>query len=115
MGPVMPRLSARSGGTTPMPTVRCFQMRLSVSRVSYSSTQAGKRFVKSSMKSSSEPLRFWFMASRALAFLILLTLYCGMESGRSRYTPPGRKYAACMRAPETASYMSNRSSRSRKV
>ncbi len=29
---------ARSGVTTPMPTVRCFQMRLSVSSVSYSST-----------------------------------------------------------------------------
>jgi hypothetical protein len=48
---------ARSGDTTPMFTVRCFQMRLSVSSVSYSSTQAGKRLVKSSMKSSSEPER----------------------------------------------------------
>ena len=38
MAPVKPMLSARSGVTTPMPTVRCFQMRLSVSSVSYSST-----------------------------------------------------------------------------
>ena len=52
--------------------------------------------------------------AKALAFLTLLTLCWGMLSGRSRYTPPGRKYAACIRAPETASYMSNRSSRSRK-
>ena len=34
IGPVKPRFSARSGETTPMPTVRCFQMRLSVSSVS---------------------------------------------------------------------------------
>ena len=32
------RAIARSGDTTPIPTVRCFQMRLSVSSVSYSST-----------------------------------------------------------------------------
>jgi hypothetical protein len=32
------RLGAIRIDTTPMPTVRCFQMRLSVSRVSYSST-----------------------------------------------------------------------------
>ena len=40
-----------------MPTVRCFQMRLSVSRVSYSSTRFGNSLVKSSRKSSSEPSR----------------------------------------------------------
>jgi hypothetical protein len=34
IGPVNPRFKARSGVTTPMPTVRCFQIRLSVSRVS---------------------------------------------------------------------------------
>ena len=34
MGPVKPSACARSGVTTPMPTVRCFQMRLSVSSVS---------------------------------------------------------------------------------
>ncbi|MNZ99887.1 hypothetical protein D3C78_1192300 [compost metagenome] len=84
MGPVMPRFSARSGVTTPMPTVRCFQMRLSVSRVSYSSTHLGKRWVKSSMKSSSEPWRLRFRPSMALAFLTLLTLYWAMLSGRSR-------------------------------
>ena len=43
MGPEKPSCMARSGVTTPMFTVRCFQMRLSVSSVSYSSTQAGKR------------------------------------------------------------------------
>ena len=32
--PVKPSAAARSGVTTPMPTVRCFQMRLSVSSVS---------------------------------------------------------------------------------
>ena len=42
IGPVMPQASAFSGGITPTPTVRCFQMRLSVSRVSYSSTRLGK-------------------------------------------------------------------------
>ena len=46
---------ARSGVTTPTPTKRCFQIRLSVSRVSYSSTYFGKRWVKSSRKSSNEP------------------------------------------------------------
>ena len=34
---VKPKAVARSGDTTPIPTVRCFQMRLSVSKVSYSS------------------------------------------------------------------------------
>ncbi len=63
IGPVKPSCIARSGVTTPMFTVRCFQMRLSVSSVSYSSTQAGKRCVKSSMKSSSEPERASFMRS----------------------------------------------------
>ncbi len=42
MAPVRPICNARSGVTTPMPTVRCFQMRLSVSKVSYSSTQLGE-------------------------------------------------------------------------
>jgi hypothetical protein len=65
IGPVKPRFSARSGVTTPMPTVRCFQMRLSVSRVSYSSTQLREALVKSSMKSSSEPWRFSFSALMA--------------------------------------------------
>ena len=43
IGPVKPICRARSGDTTPMPTRRCFQMRLSVSSVSYSSTYFGKR------------------------------------------------------------------------
>src|SRR5260363_6573 len=43
IGPVKPSCSARSGDTAPMPTKRCFQIRLSVSNVSYSSTQVGKR------------------------------------------------------------------------
>jgi len=34
MGPEKPSCIARSGDTTPMLTVRCFQMRLSVSSVS---------------------------------------------------------------------------------
>ncbi len=34
MGPVKPSAIARSGATTPIPTVRCFQMRFSVSSVS---------------------------------------------------------------------------------
>jgi hypothetical protein len=84
MGPVMPKLSARSGVTTPIPTVRCFQMRLSVSSVWYSSSSLGKRWVKLSMKSSKEPWRFSFMRAMALALRILLTVYCGMLSGRSR-------------------------------
>src|SRR3546814_3343992 len=33
IGPVMPQANAFSGGITPTLTVRCFQMRLSVSRV----------------------------------------------------------------------------------
>src|SRR5260370_1071301 len=57
MGPENPSCLARSGVTTPMFTVRCFQMRLSVSRVSYSSMQAGKRLTKSAMKSSKPPER----------------------------------------------------------
>ena len=83
-GPVRPKLSARSGAITPMPTVRCFQMRLSVSRTSYSSMRPGKRLVKSSMKSSNEPCRLAFKASSALALRILLGRYWGMLSGRSR-------------------------------
>ncbi len=90
MGPVKPSASARSGDTTPTSTRRCFQMRLSVSRTSYSSTQAGKRLVKSSMKSSREPERDSFIARSSLSERYLEPLYCGMLSGRSRYTPPGR-------------------------
>jgi len=41
IGPVKPSASARSGDTAPMLTVLCFQMRLSVSSVSYSSTYFG--------------------------------------------------------------------------
>ena len=43
------------------------------------------------MKSSRLPLRVSFSASMAFWFLMRDTLYCGIESGRSRYTPPGRK------------------------
>ncbi len=85
-----PRLSARSGVTTPMFTVRCFQMRLSVSSVSYSSTQAGKRAVKSSMKSSNVPERFSFRRSASFCDFQRDDWYFGIVSGRSRYTPPGR-------------------------
>jgi hypothetical protein len=46
MAPVKPIAFASSGVTTPMPTVRCFQMRLSVSRVSYSSTYLTKRLAE---------------------------------------------------------------------
>ena len=48
IGPVMPQASAVSGLITPMPTVRCFQMRFSVSSVSYSSTRLGKSRVNAS-------------------------------------------------------------------
>ena len=90
IGPVKPRFNARSGVTTPMLTVRCFQMRLSVSSVSYSSTQAGKRSVKSSMKSSSVPERRSFRRSISFWLRKRDGWYFGKESGRSRYTPPGR-------------------------
>ena len=43
------KLGVSMGETTPMPTVRCFQMRFSVSRVSYSSTRLGNLAQKSSM------------------------------------------------------------------
>ena len=85
IGPVKPSCSARSGVTTPMLTVRCFQMRLSVSSVSYSSTQAGKRSVKSSMKSSSEPgARLVPALRRRSALRHFEAWYCGIVSGRSR-------------------------------
>jgi hypothetical protein len=71
-------------------TVRCFQMRLSVSRVSYSSTQAGKRRVKSSMKSSSEPERASLRRSASFFERQREAWYFGISAGRSRYTPPGR-------------------------
>ena len=76
--------------TMPMSTVRCFQMRLSVSRVSYSSTQAGKRLAKSSMKSSMLPWRLAFSSRHSFSLRHFEASYCGMRSGRSRYTPPGR-------------------------
>ena len=56
IGPEKPMFFARSGETTPMPTVRCFQMRFSVSSVSYSSTRPGNLRQKSSMKSNMEEL-----------------------------------------------------------
>ncbi|MNC85611.1 hypothetical protein D3C83_12210 [compost metagenome] len=90
IGPVKPSASARSGETTPMPTVRCFQMRLSVSSVSYSSTYCGNRSVKSSMKSSRDPCRFWLSPRTADSLWIRVAVYCGIRSGRSRKTPPGR-------------------------
>ena len=90
IGPVNPSWSARSGDTVPMPTVRCFQIRLSVRRVSYSSTQPGKRSMKRSMKSRSEPsrarLRRWVSRSPRRGDAVCF----GISSGRSRYTPPGR-------------------------
>jgi hypothetical protein len=73
-----------------MLTVRCFQIRLSVSSVSYSSTRAGKRFVKSSMKSSSEPLRASLRRSSSLASRFADAWYFGIELGKSSRTPPGR-------------------------
>ncbi len=65
-------------------TVRCFQIRLSVSSVSYSSTQAGKRRVKSSMKSSSEPARASLSRSISLRLRKREGWYFGIDSGRSR-------------------------------
>jgi len=84
MGPEKPSCRARSGDTTPMPTVRCFQMRLSVSSVSYSSTNLGKRSVKSSRKSSSEPLRAALRRSASRGLRIWLGWYSGILPGRSR-------------------------------
>ncbi len=89
MGPEKPSCMARSGVTTPMFTVRCFQMRLSVSRVSYSSMQAGKRFTKSAMKSSRPPERRSLRRSTSFLLRHSECWYLGMDSGRSRYTPPG--------------------------
>ena len=71
IGPVNAIAFARSGVTMPTPTRRCFQMRLSVSSVSYSSTYFGKRLLKSSMKSSSEPWRLSFRSFSAFAFFAL--------------------------------------------
>ncbi|MNV75382.1 hypothetical protein D3C71_1686640 [compost metagenome] len=82
--PVMPQACASSGVTTPMPTVRCFQMRLSVSRVSYSSTRLGNSTVKFSRKSSSDPSREALRFFRALPLCQRDSLYLGMRSGRSR-------------------------------
>ena len=59
-------------------------MRLSVSSVSYSSTQAGKRAVKSSMKSSRLPERFSLRRSTSFWLLKRDGWYFGIESGRSR-------------------------------
>lgn len=84
IGPVRPFCSARSGVTTPMPTRRCFQMRLSVSSVSYSSTYFGKRSVNASMKSSSEPERVSLSAASAFSLRTLDALNFGIVSGRSR-------------------------------
>ena len=75
IAPEKPRFFARSGVTTPMSTVRCFQMRLSVRSVSYSSTNLGKRLVKSSMKLSKEPERPSFKRATDLALRTLLALY----------------------------------------
>ncbi len=90
MGPEKPSCIARSGLTTPILTVRCFQMRLSVSKVSYSSTHLGNLAVKASMKSSSEPARAWLSRSTSFCVRQRDGKYFGMASGRSRYTPPGR-------------------------
>jgi hypothetical protein len=54
---------ARSGVTTPIPTVRCFQIRLSVSRVSYSSTSPGKTLGEVLDEVEQRALRFSFSAS----------------------------------------------------
>ena len=111
--PVKPFCKARSGDTTPMPTVRCFQMRLSVSSVSSVSIFLGKRSQNASIKSSILPSRDALSSFNTFALRYLLVSYLGIKSGKSRYTPPTRKYAACMRAPDTASYKSINSSRSR--
>ena len=84
IGPVKPRFSARSGVTTPMPTVRCFQMRLSVSSVSYSSTLPREALREVVDEVEQRALRLSFSALIAFSFLMRLTLYCGIVSGRSR-------------------------------
>ena len=67
-----------------MLTVRCFQMRLSVSSVSYSSTQPGKRSVKDSMKSSSDPSRVRLSSARFLSLRCGEGWCRGIWAGRSR-------------------------------
>src|SRR5260370_36873997 len=86
-----------------MLTVLCFQMRLSVSSVSYSSTHFGKRRVKSSMKSRSDPWRVSFSFFTRPPLFYFEAWDWGIVSGRSRYTPPGREEAGASRGPHTAS------------
>ena len=104
IGPVKPSCIARSGVTTPTPTVRCFQILLSVSRVSVFIDQPlGTGQMKSSMKSSSEPSR---AALRRFA-----RRYCRTgisRSAASAQADPGIRHwacnkLACIRAPDTAS------------
>jgi Trm5-related predicted tRNA methylase len=51
---------------------------------------AGKRSVKSSRKSSSEPGPVLVHPARPAFVVDLRAWYCGIESGRSRYDPAGR-------------------------
>ncbi len=64
--------------TTAMSTLRCLKMRFSVSSPSMSSSTAGNALAQVTMSAS-------------------------RSSGRSWCTPPGRKYAACSRAPQARS------------
>jgi hypothetical protein len=84
IGPEKPSAIARSGVTTPMFTVRCFQMRLSVSSVSYSSTACGKRRVKSSMKSSRPAGARLVERSASFFERHFDAWYFGISRGRSR-------------------------------
>lgn len=78
MGPLNPQSRASSEVTTATSTVRCFQIRFAVSISSISSSRAENCSAH------------WKISSNNPA-------------GRSCETPPIRKYAACIRAPETRS------------
>lgn len=78
------------GRTTPMPTVRCFQIRFQLAACGLGQI-SGKRWVKSSTKSSKEPWRFLFNSSIARPSRILLALYWAWCPANRADSPGGKR------------------------
>ena len=98
-----------------MPTVRCFQMRLSVSSVSYSSTQPGEP-LREIVDGPAKNLAILVQSLQCLGVLDLADLvlrHAVRQIAGLRRRDANTPHASAHQ--KTASYMSNRSSRLRKV
>ena len=109
-----PSAIARSGVTTPMPTVRCFQIRFSVSSVSYSSTHAGEALgeVGDEVEQAALPVLVHPRDRPRIVDRARPGIAASSPAGRGRRRPAGNRRRASAR-PTPPRSTSIRSSRSR--